>query len=120
MVGVSGRENEARGWQTVKQEAPMKERHGERKVRYRRNKKSRAKKLKPTVESNMVSGSRMPRVKIKECRARVGERTRARILASNFELMCEGGLFLFPFRSANEIPFYKRGVLVCEDVATQT
>lgn len=49
-----------------------------RKVRYRRNKKNRAKKLKLTLESNVVSGSRMPRVKIKECRAR------ARELASGF------------------------------------
>lgn len=83
-------------------------------MRYRRNKKSRAKKLKPTLESNVVSGSRMPRVKIKECRSR------ARELASSFELMYVGGLFLFPFRSANEIPFYKHRVFaVSEDVAAR-
>lgn len=76
------------------------------------NKKSRAKKLKPTLESNVVSGSRMPRVKIKECRgvcARAGE------FASSFELRRGGGLFLFPFRSANEIPFYKHAMFVSEN-----
>lgn len=61
-----------------------------RKVRYRRNKKNRAKKLKLTLESNVVSGSRMPRVKIKECRARARERLR--------ELMyARADCFYFPF-----------------------
>lgn len=83
------------------------------------NKKSRAKKLKPTLESNVVSGSRMPRVKIKECRGALA-RSLARARASSFVLRQGGGLFLFRFRSANEIPFYKHAMFVSEDVATRT
>lgn len=63
---------------------------------YRRNKKNRAKKLKLTLESNVVSGSRMPRVKIKECRTNERARARALKLASGFELM-HGDCFYFPF-----------------------
>lgn len=63
-------------------------------VRYRMNKKNRAKKLKLTLESNVVSGSRMPRVKIKECRAAARARARKQL----HELMyARPDCFYFPF-----------------------
>lgn len=84
-------------------------------MRYRRNKKSRAKKIE--ADGGIERG-----LWVKDAESenqRVPERADARARASSFELMREGGLFLFPFRSANEIPFYKHGVFVSEDVVTR-
>lgn len=94
-------------------------------MRYRRNKKSRAKKIEADagierglwVKDAESENQRVPGRA--DARARACARARARSLASSFELMYEGGLFLFPFRSANEIPFYKHGVFVSEDVVTR-
>lgn len=90
-------------------------------MRYRRNKKSRVKKIEADagierglwVKDAESENQRVPG------RADARARARARELASSSELMYEGGLFLFPFRSANEIPFYKHGVFVSEDVVTR-
>ena len=86
---------------------------------WRRNKKSRAKKIE--ADAGIERGLWVKDAESENQRVpgRADPRARGRELASSFELMYEGGLFLFPFRSANEIPFYKHGVFVSEDVATR-